>query len=126
MFSKIAADAVLLFHFAFIVFALFGALAVLRSRRLAWIHLSVVLWASVVNLAGWVCPLTPLENWFRSRAGESGYEGGFVQHHLERVIYPGGMPRKFELIAGVSVVVWNVLLYACIRLYRAKHPRKTC
>ena len=65
-----------------------------------------------MNLAGWTCPLTPLENRFRVAAQDAGYEGGFVQHYVGAVVYPRGMPRRMELVAGVSVVVWNAVLYA--------------
>jgi hypothetical protein len=49
------------------------------------------------------------------RAGYgSRYEGGFVHHYIGPLVYPRGMPRQFELVAGVSIVVWNGLVYACI------------
>jgi asparagine N-glycosylation enzyme membrane subunit Stt3 len=117
MFSKILADTVLLIHFAFVAFAVFGGISVLYKRSLAWFHIPVVLWSSVINLGGWICPLTPLENYFRSQAGRAGYEGGFVQHYIESLVYPGGMPRNFELIAGISILAWNGLVYLFVLLY---------
>jgi asparagine N-glycosylation enzyme membrane subunit Stt3 len=117
MFSKILADTVLLIHFAFVFFAVFGGISVLYKRSLAWFHIPVVLWSSVINLGGWICPLTPLENYFRSQAGRAGYEGGFVQHYIESLVYPGGMPRNFELIAGISILAWNGLVYLFVLLY---------
>ncbi len=118
MLSKILADAVLLFHFAFVLFAVFGGIAVFFKRRIAWFHIPAVLWSSIVNLCSWICPLTPLENYFRSLAGDAGYGGGFVQHYIESLVYPEGMPRNFELIAGISIIVWNVLVYTFILRYR--------
>lgn len=111
MLSRVLADMVLFFHFVFVVFAIFGGLIVLYKRWVVWLHIPVVLWSSVVNLVSWTCPLTPLENLFRSAAGQAGYEGGFIVHYLEPLVYPSGMPRKFELIAGVSILVWNGLVY---------------
>jgi hypothetical protein len=114
MINRLAANLVLLLHFAFVVLAVFGGLCVLISPRWAWFHVPIVVWSSVVNLAGWTCPLTPLENRFRASASGAGYEGGFVQHYIGSVVYPKGMPRRLELIAGVSVALWNAMLYCCI------------
>jgi hypothetical protein len=58
--------------------------------------------------------LTPLENRFLFAAKRSGYEGGFVHHYLGPLVYPKGMPRRLELIAGVTIVVWNVVVYGVV------------
>ena len=122
MLSRLLADFVLCFHFGFVIFALFGGLLVLFRRRAAWLHVPAVLWSSVVNLAGWVCPLTPIENRFRSLAGQEGYQGGFIEHYIGNLVYPGGMTRDLELTAGVSVVAWNLIVYAFV-IYRSRHKR---
>ncbi len=109
---RIAADLVLLAHFLFAAFAVFGGLLLLDDLRWAWLHLPAVLWSSLVNLMGWTCPLTPLEKSLRTRAGQAGREGGFIQHYVGRAVYPRGMPRRMELIAGVSVLAGNALVYA--------------
>lgn len=111
---RIAADLVLLSHFAFVLFALFGGALVAVAPPAAWVHVPVVVWSSLVNLASWTCPLTPLEKALRLRAGQSGYAGGFVEHYVGRAVYPRGMPRQMELVAGVSVVAWNVVVYAVV------------
>ena len=111
--SRFAADAVLVGHFAFVLFAVFGGLLVLASAKWMWLHIPAVLWSSVVNLAGWTCPLTPVEQTFRRRVGEA-YEGGFVQHYVGSLVYPKGMPRQMELIAGGSILGWNALVYAAV------------
>lgn len=111
--NRLAADAVLLLHFAFVIFAVFGGFLVLLDRRWMWLHIPSVLWSSIVNLASWTCPLTPLEKGYRQRVGKA-YDGGFVQHYIAPAVYPGGMPRRLELIAGISILVWNVIVYAAI------------
>ena len=121
MLSRVLADTVLFIHFLFVLFAVLGGLLVLYKKQVAWFHIPTVLWSSIVNLAGWTCPLTPLENMFRTLAGQAGYEGGFIQHYIEPVVYPNNMPRGTELVAGVSVVVWNVVVYAFILYYWRKH-----
>jgi hypothetical protein len=114
MLYRIGADFVLLAHSFFVVFAVFGGAFAYCSRVWPWVHLPVVLWSAVVNLASWTCPLTPLEKALRMRAGQSGYSGGFVEHYVGRLVYPRGMPRQLELVAGVSIVAWNLLVYAVI------------
>jgi len=119
VFAKIAADITLLVHLTFILFVVFGGLIVLYRQWVAWFHIPMVLWASFINLIGWVCPLTPLENTYRSAAGQAGYEGGFVEHYIARLVYPEGLTYELGVILGISVLVWNMLVYAFI-VYRAK------
>jgi hypothetical protein len=114
---RMAANAVLLLHFVFVALAVFGGFGVLIHRQWAWVHVPIVVWSSIVNLAGWTCPLTPLENRLRAAARQEGYQGGFVQHYIGSIVYPGGMPRRLELVAGVAVALWNGALYAGIWLW---------
>lgn len=109
-----AADVVLAAHFLFALFAVFGGFLVLLDWRVIFAHIPAVLWSSVVNLANWTCPLTPLEKRLRQRAGQPAFEGGWIQHYLEPLVRPLGMPRRMALIAGVSVVVWNVVVYGFV------------
>jgi len=117
MLNRIGADLVLLGHFLFVLCAVGGGVLVYFSPLWAWLHVPVVLWSSIVNLASWTCPLTPLEKALRARAGQSGYAGGFVEHYIGRMVYPRGMPRRLELIAGVSIIAWNVLVYALVIIW---------
>jgi hypothetical protein len=120
MISRFAASLVLLCHFAFVLLAVFGGFGLLVDLRWAWIHLPVVIWSSVVNLAGWTCPLTPLEKRLRAAADGAGYEGGFVEHYIGPLVYPRGMPRRLELVAGVTIVAWNAVLYGGILWWLAR------
>ncbi len=123
MTARTLGDLVLAFHFAFIVFAVLGGLLVLWKIWMAWLHLPSVLWSAFANLFNQVCPLTPLENRFRYLAGQAGYEGGFIQHYIAPVVYPSGMSRAVELMAGFSVLIWNVLVYALVvSLRRRRGP----
>ena len=118
--DRLAANLVLLLHFAFVALAVFGGFGILINPRWAWVHVPIVVWSSVVNVAGWTCPLTPLENRLRAAADGTAYKGGFVQHYIGPLVYPQGMPRRFELTAGIAVVLWNAVLYACIYLWFAR------
>ncbi len=106
------ADGVLLFHFAFIVFVVVGGLAVLRWQWVAFLHVPSFLWGAVMELAGWICPLTPLELHLRALAGAGGYEVRFLEHYLLRLIYPGSLTRGMQIAIGVGVLAVNGLVYA--------------
>ena len=111
---RLGADLVLFAHFLFAAFAVFGGLLSLRDPAWAWVHVPVVLWSAIVNLMGWTCPLTPLEQALRIRAGQTGYSGGFIQHYIGQAVYPRGMPRRLALIAGFSILIGNALVYAMV------------
>lgn len=108
---RLAADAVLLVHAAFIVFVLLGALLTLRWRWIPIVHLPAMAWAIFVALTGRVCPLTPLENSLRLGAGQSGYSDSFIEHYVLDLLYPAGLTVEVQwLLAGV-VVMANVVIY---------------
>ncbi len=114
MLYQLAAEAVLILHLSFGAFVVFGGFALAAYPRLAWLHVPTVLWGCVVNLAGWVCPLTPLENWFRGLAGKSGYEGAFIEHYLLPIVYsedPTGISGEF---LGALLAVWSLAVYAWV------------
>lgn len=108
------ADLVLLLHFAFILFVLFGGLLVLYRRIFAWLHVPMFLWGAVVNIASLPCPLTPLENHYRQLAGQAGYKGGFVEHYIAPLVYPEGLTQELGIYVGVGTLFWNVAIYAFI------------
>ena len=108
------ADLVLLIHVAFVGFVLLGGLLALKWRRVMWVHLPSVAWGAVVEFTGWICPLTPLENWLREQAGKVGYRGDFIAHYLLPVLYPDDLTREFQLVMGTVVVLVNIAIYACL------------
>jgi hypothetical protein len=124
MLERIAADAVLLLHFAFVLFVVFGAALLLRWPKLAWVHLPAVVWAALVELNGWICPLTPLEVELRRASGEAGYAGDFLEHYIVALLYPEGLTRAMQLGFGIAVVALNVAFYALVA-HRATRSRRT-
>jgi len=108
------ADLVVAGHVAFVVFVVLGALLVLRWPRAAFVHVPCALWGAWVELAGWVCPLTPLEVHLRIAAGEAGYAGGFLDRYVVPVLYPGELTRPVQVGLGVVVVLVNVATYALV------------
>jgi len=114
MLERIAADAVLLLHFAFVLFVVFGAALLLRWPKLAWVHLPAVIWAALVELNGWICPLTPLEVELRRASGQAGYAGDFLEHYIVTLLYPDGLTRAMQLGFGIAVVAINVAFYSIV------------
>jgi hypothetical protein len=111
---RLAADAVLLLHAAFILFVVFGGLLAWRWPRLAWLHLPAALWGAFVELSGGACPLTAWENAFLAKAGLAGYGGGFIEHYLLGAIYPTGLTRTLQLLLGSAVIAVNVAVYGLL------------
>jgi hypothetical protein len=112
MVGRIAADAVLVVHFAFVAFVVLGGLLVLRWPRIAWVHLPAVAWAALIELGGGICPLTPLEVALRESAGEAGYRGDFIGHYLVALLYPEGLTRGVQVALGIGVILLNAAIYA--------------
>lgn len=116
---RLLADIVVLLHFAFILFVLLGGILLFWWPKLAWIHLPVAVYAILIEWIGWICPLTPLENWLRQKGGETGYSGGFVAQYLLPLLYPINYTYTTQLILGAGVLSINLLIYGLVR-YRAK------
>ena len=119
MLAYLLANILLIIHFGFIVFALFGGLFLFRYRWVAWVHIPAFIWAALISFAGWICPLTPWEVSLRKAAGQEGYSGGFVEHYLTPIIYPAGYTREFAIAAGITVLVINLLIYGFV-IYKRK------
>ena len=112
MFYRAAADAVLLFHLAFILYVVLGALLVARYRWTILIHLPVAAWGAAVELSGAICPLTYWENALRRRAGQAGYTESFIEHYVWPAIYPSGLTRSMQIALAGIVVIVNGSVYA--------------
>lgn len=117
------ADALLLLHGLFIAWVVWGGLAVWARPRLAWLHLPCAAWGAAVELAGWICPLTPLEQRWRTAAGEAGYSGGYIEHYLTAAIYPDGLTRDVQVALGLAVVAINAALYGAAWRRAARRRR---
>src|SRR5437867_9898066 len=97
MLYQVFAELVVILHLAFVAFALFGGLLVLWRRRVVWFHLPAVLWAAAVEFGGWICPLTPLENWLRMQGGARGFSSDFIEHYVLPLLYPVGLTREVQV-----------------------------
>lgn len=120
MFYRLAADAVVLLHLVFVFFVVAGALLAFRWRWLALLHVPAVVWAVLLELRGWLCPLTPLELKLRAAGGQAGYSGGFVEQYILPVLYPAELGSNMQVVLGSFVIVINVALYGWL-LWRLKN-----
>lgn len=116
MLYRVSADAIMLFHLLFILFVLFGGLLVLRRPWLAVVHLPAMAWGAAVEFFHLYCPLTPLENNLRMRAGEEGYQGGFIEHYVIALIYPSGLTPQIQLWLGAIVLGINAAVYGVLTI----------
>lgn len=116
----VLADLTVLVHVLFVLFVVFGGVAVLHRHWLAWLHLPAALWGMMIELGGWVCPLTYLENHFRRLGGGSGYSGTFIARYLEPILYPLGLTRHVQVVFGLSALFINLVIYA--RVLRKRNP----
>jgi hypothetical protein len=111
MIYPLLADLVLVVHLAFVVFVLCGGLLVLKWRWMTCVHLPAAAWGAVVEFTGWICPLTPLENWLRVQGGGTGYEDDVMTHYLLPILYPVDLTRDMQLLMGSVVVILNAAIY---------------
>jgi hypothetical protein len=111
MLFRAAADGVVVVHALFVVFVVLGGLLVARWPRLAWVHVPAAAWGVLIEYAGWICPLTPLENYLRDRGGSSSYRGDFIEHYLLPLLYPAGLTPRTQIWLGTLALVINVAVY---------------
>jgi hypothetical protein len=109
---RLLADATVVIHLLFVAFVVCGGLLVLRWPRLAWAHLPAAAWGAWIEFAGWICPLTPLENWLRLQGGSTTYTTSFVERYVLPVLYPASLSRDVQWTLGVLVILVNGIIYA--------------
>lgn len=116
------ADAVVILHFAFVIFVVAGGLLVLRWHRIMWIHLPALAWGALVEFTHWICPLTYLEDWLRQQARVAAYHGDFVAHYLLPVLYPAGLTPEKQVFLGFLVIALNAGIYGWLRVRSRRKP----
>jgi hypothetical protein len=96
------ATVVLLLHALFIVWVIFGAFLTRSRPHLRWLHIASLVWGILVEFLPWPCPLTLLENWLEAKAGGQPYQGGFLLHYLDKLVYPDVSATALT-VAGVKL-----------------------
>lgn len=119
--AALGADFLVVVHFGFVLFVGLGALLVWRHPRLAALHLPCALYGAAIELFGWICPLTPLEQRLRRIAGDGGYAGGFIEHYIGGLLYPANWDR-IHIWLGLLVIAFNAAIYVAILRRRRGGP----
>ena len=114
----LVADAILIIHLAFVIYVVFGLLAIYVGHFLKWswirnfwFRISHLVAIGIVVLQSWlgiICPLTIWEISLRKEAGDATYSGSFIQHWLQKILYYSAPEWVFVL----SYTVFGCLVLA--------------
>jgi hypothetical protein len=116
MLYRIGADVIVVLHAIFVAFVAVGGFLSIRWPIVAWVHLPAAAWGVLIEVMGWVCPVTPLENVLRVLGGQSGYSGDFIEHYLMPIVYPAELTRGTQWVMAASVVAMNICVYSIVAL----------
>ena len=120
---RVAADVVVASHVAFVIFVMLGSLLMLRWRWLMWLHVPAAVWGVAIEFGGWLCPLTPLENYLRERGGLTGYRGDFIEHYIVPLLYPARLTRGVQVLLGTLALAVNAFVYW--RMFQTTRRRRS-
>ena len=118
-FYSALAISVLFLHALFILWVVFGALLTRARPILRWLHIASLVWGILTELLPWPCPLTALENWLEGKAGVEPYQGGFLLHYLDKLVYPD-ISSTMLTMAGVIICALNLGFYGR-QIWIARH-----
>lgn len=121
-FYYVLACAIMALHALFIAWVIFGAALTRRRLLLSWLHIASLVWGVLVEVLPWSCPLTLVEQWLEIRAGLTAYQGGFLLHYLDKLVYPD-IPPMLLTDAAVVVVIVNLIIYG-LRFRRGKREER--
>lgn len=119
----LAADAILVAHVLFVVFVVFGLLAIYVGYLLSWrwvrsywfrlLHLIGIVFVVLESWLGIICPLTTWEMLLREKSGGETYSGSFIQHWLQSILYYDAPDWVFmvvyTLFAALVLASWFIV-----------------
>ena len=108
---ELAANLILIVHFIFIIFVVFGALLFFVVKKIVFIHIPALIWGSYIELTHSICPLTYLENWFLNKANLTIYSEGFIQNYIVPIVYPADLTKDLQIYLGITLIVINIIIY---------------
>jgi len=111
---EIAANLILIVHFIFILFVIFGALLLFASTKIIFVHVPAIIWGSYIELTNSICPLTYLENWLLQKANLTTYSDSFIQNYLVPIVYPVNLTKDIQLYLGIALIFINIVIYAFV------------
>jgi len=117
----IAAIIILIIHIVWILWVVFGALFTRGHPLLTALHVISLVWGIVVEIDLSHCPLTTAEQYLQARSGFPSFQGSFLVHYLDRVVYPD-LPEILVVSAGITICALNLSIYL-LRLWKSVHTR---
>ena len=121
MLYRTLAEITLVLHSLWIVFLVIGGLWGRKRLSVGAVHVGGLVFAVVMQVAGWYCPLTHLEFWLRRRQYPgAGFEGSFIIHYLERFVYPD-VSLRLVFVLTIVLCVFNLSLYGARFFKRGGH-----
>ena len=119
---RILADITVLIHFSWIIFLILGAFLGAKNKGVKIFHISGLVFAFIIQIFDWYCPLTHLEVWLRSRHNPAlTYTGSFIAHYLEAIVYIE-LPRYLIFMLTVFICGFNTWFY--LKKKQIKNPIK--
>lgn len=115
MIYRILADLILIVHFCFVLFAIFGGFLVLRRRWILWLHFPALFWSVLVEIFNFICPLTYIENFLRASGGEAGYSGGFIEYYIRLILYLD-ISQFSKFLLAFLLLITNLIIYSYVFL----------
>ena len=113
MLHQVLIDLTILFHFLWILFIVFGLFLVWKWPKVAFVHLGGLLFSLVLNLFGWYCPLTYLENYLITSSSGTAYGNSFIAHYLVPIVYPD-LPENIIRISEIIFVLLVLVVYGAL------------
>ncbi|MGZ0163855.1 MAG: DUF2784 domain-containing protein [Planctomycetales bacterium] len=120
---RIAADATVCFHMAYVLFVVLGQATVMLGAVCNWkwirnttfrlLHLLAI---SIVVIESWLgitCPLTTLENHLRTKSGATSYNGDFIANVVHDALFLELDPWAFTTMYSLFGLTVLVTLFAC-------------
>ena len=111
---ELAANLLVIFHFLFILFVIFGAFFLFLSKKIVWIHVPAIFYALYIELTHAICPLTYLENWFLKKANLTVYSSSFIKYYLMPIIYPQNLTVDIQFYLATFLILINIATYLLV------------
>jgi uncharacterized membrane protein len=112
MFYMLTADFVVLVHFLWIIFLIFGVFIGRKYRTIKIFHIAGLGFSVVMQILGWYCPLTYLEIWLRQRHEPLlSYSGSFIVYYVEKLIYIKIAPWVIFVLTLILISITAYIYY---------------
>ena len=108
---EIFAVLALLLHLSFILFVIFGAILILKFKKIVYVHVPAVAWGAYIESSHSICPLTHLENYFLKKAGKEQYSVDFIENYIFKIIYPPALNYEIQTYLGIILIFVNLVIY---------------